>query len=214
MNSRKQIPRGDAQYGDLTESDISKKYDSDDFETWEGHYDLHEKEDYQALVKYCEKEVAQNSKDPHAKARLGEAYVLNKQYQTAIDAMKSCHREYPDAEDFTTIILDALFALGKTEDDFEWKQDPCILRIGKIVIDECYQFLKNKRKPLCIEDICIPLIMKGYLKFDTDELCEALKADRRFVVEKEDFGRGEVVRIKRKKDAEQTHAPLTTARRR
>jgi hypothetical protein len=90
----------------------------DDFESWEVHSELRESEDYPALVRYCEREVARHLGDPYANERLGNAYVLNGQYQKAIDSMGACHRKHPDIEDFQHIILDALFALGKTESDF------------------------------------------------------------------------------------------------
>jgi len=174
--------------------------DWDDFESWEEHYELHERKDYAALVRLCEKEVARRPDDFHARESLGEAYFLNKQYADAITTMESCHREYPDIDEFCVSILDALFAMGKTENDFDWIRKPNILRLGKPVLDQCFEYLRRKRKPRSTEDIWCHLILKGYLKFSREDLGTSLKSDRRFVVEKEDEFR-EVVRVRRKGEA-------------
>src|SRR5678815_897183 len=78
--------------------------------------------DYAGLVRLCESEVSRYPNDLHAVERLGEAYVLNGQHGKAIQIMERYHRAYPSIESFQWIILDALFAQGKTELDFDWSE--------------------------------------------------------------------------------------------
>ena len=56
------------------------------------------------------------------------------------------HRRHPDNLDFQYVILDALYALGQTEDNFDWAHKPVILRMSATIVDTCYEFLKSKRK--------------------------------------------------------------------
>ena len=106
---------------------------SEDFEAWEAHFELHGQRDYPSLVALCERGVASMPGDLFALERLGEAYVLNGQYQKALDTIGQFHHQHPDLRCFQHIILDALFAMGKTEDDYPWESRPEVLRIGSKV---------------------------------------------------------------------------------
>jgi len=153
-----------------------------DIESWEDHADLHERRDYPQLVALCESEVAAYPADLHAHERLGHAYVLNGEFDSAIRAMAPLHRENPDIDAFAHIILDALFAAGKTENDFDWSERPHVLRLGAEVCDICYDYLRPKRKPRSAADVHCTLMYHGYLTFTERELLEALARDPRFVV--------------------------------
>ena len=78
-------------YGYLDDCDDA----DEDFESWEAYADLYYERDYPGLVKYCEAEVARRPEDVSARCDLGQAYVLDKQYQKAIDLMIECHRQWP-----------------------------------------------------------------------------------------------------------------------
>jgi len=166
--------------------------DEEEFESWEFHFELHERRDYPALVLLCESEVNRNPHDLHAHERLGHAYVLNGDYDKAIRSMGRCHRQFPDIDAFQHIILDALFAQGKTEHDFEWVSAPVILRLGTEVCDICYDYLRPKRKPRSVMDLYPQLMFRGYLAFNEDELLQALNNDERFLVTDDQFWDAEV----------------------
>lgn len=72
------------------------------------------------------------------------------------------------------MILDALLALGKTEDDFEWLEKPVVLRMSQEIVDTCYELLKCKRKPRSVIELYTQFIMKGYLLFTEQDLLEGL----------------------------------------
>jgi len=77
---------------------------------------------------------------------LGEAYVLNGEYEKTIEFLSHHHKKHPWNIDFQHVILDALFALGKNENDFDWVEKPVVLRMSDDILDACYHFLKPKRK--------------------------------------------------------------------
>ena len=176
----------------------------EDFESWEDHANLLKNKDYPGLVDLCRNEVARCPDDLHAQERLGAAYVLNGQHELAIQAMGQIHQKFPNIESFQYIVLDALFALGKSEEDYEWIQAPRVLRLVEpFVLDQCYEYLRPKRKPRGISELEIELMGHGYLTFTCEELLAALASDRRFFVEQTSDSIWPVVRVRRKKDADQ-----------
>ena len=156
----------------------------DDFEDWEQLYELEERKDYPGLVALCERDAERCPSDLHAWERLGQAYLLNGQNKKALEVMGRLHRNHPDIDAFQHIILDALFALGKTERDFPWRAKPEIFRIGEAA-DLCFEHLRPKRKPRLVTDLYSWLHIRAYLMFNKDELMEQLKEDPRFIAEGE-----------------------------
>ena len=169
--------------------------ESYEFEEWEIAAELRDKEDYSGLVEYYKQRAERLYDDPYARYYLGEAYVLNGQYQKAIEFLSEHHRRHPDNVDFQHVILDALFALGKNEDDFDWVQRPVILRISSDILEACHEFLKSKRKPRSVSEIHGRFLLEGYLLFTEEDLLKALSKDGRFVVEDADAGLFADVRV-------------------
>ncbi|OGV77817.1 MAG: hypothetical protein A3K19_16250 [Lentisphaerae bacterium RIFOXYB12_FULL_65_16] len=172
--------------------------DDDGFEDWEGYAALVEAEDYPALVAYCEADVRRHPRDVYAQARLGGAYVLNGQYQTAIDFLGPCHQGCPESGDIQFAILDALFALGRTENDFAWVAKPVVVRLDRAILDRCWEYLRRRpRGAYVVADLKALFIMDGYIKFTCAELHQALVADSRFKVDAADDPHGAEVRVVR-----------------
>ena len=167
------------------QSTSSDDYDDefDDFEAWESYTELLEKEDYPGLVRYCEQEALRRPDDLYAQYYLGDAYFLNGEYERAIKFMSEHHRKYPWNVDYQYVILDALYALGKNENDFDWIEKPVIFRMSGDIVDACYEFLKPKRKPRSITEIYLEFVPKGYLLFTEEDLLNALLGDKRFIIE-------------------------------
>jgi hypothetical protein len=166
-------------------------------ESWEDHAYLHDREDYPALVALCNAEVVAYPNDLHAHERLGQALVLNGEFDSAIRAMSPVHRQHPDIESFAYIILDALYAAGKTEHDFGWSRQPKILRLGAGVYDTCYDYLQPKRKPRSAADIYCNLMFLGYIAFTETELLHSLAGDERFNVVSDDPWDSEISVVRR-----------------
>ena len=174
----------------------------EELDIWcEQHVELMEKEDYPALVEHCRRHATKYPDDPYAQIFLGQACILNREYQKTIDLLTPYHRRDPVNMDYHHVILDALFAMGKTEDDFEWTENPEILRMSDSILDSCFNFLKPKRKPRTVSELYIEFIPKGYLLFCEDDLLGALLRDKRFAVtnaHEGPFAKVQVVRKGRK----------------
>ena len=157
-----------------------------DFEDWEIEYELIEHEDWNGLILYRQSVLRRHPDSLQAKSELGDAYVRAGEYQKALDYLVPLHREHPDIIDIQWNILEALFSIGKNENDFDWVGKPVVLRINEALLDQCHEYLRSKRKPRSIMDICNELILGGgYQDFQEEELLLALEADNRFKVEGE-----------------------------
>ncbi len=153
--------------------------DYDEFEDWEVYYDLLEKKDYKGLLQYREERANKFPDDPDTQYYLGEAYVLNGEYEKAILFLSDHHESGPENPNFKHVILDALFALGKSEDDFKW-------------------VIKPKRKPQPIGTLHIDFMFDGYLLFTAEDLLKAIVEDKRFIVGNPEKGAFAEVKVARK----------------
>jgi tetratricopeptide (TPR) repeat protein len=167
-------------------------------EEWELPAELRDKGDFPALIEYCKRRAKQQPDDLYSQYDLGDAFVLNGEYEKAIEFMSEHHRKHPWNTDYQHVILDALFALGKTEYDFEWLEKPVVLRMSQEIVDTCYELLKRKRKPRSVIELFMQFIMKGYVLFTEQDLLEALEKDGRFDVKNQDSAFWAAVRVARK----------------
>jgi len=175
--------------------------DESESEAWEPLVAFREKKDCAGLVEYCKHRARRFPNDPYAQFYLGEAYVLNGEYEKAIEFLSPHHKKLPWNIDFQYVILHALFALGKNENDFDWIEKPVVLRMSDGILDVCYEFLKPKRKLRSVFEIHGHFDTKGYLLFTEEELFMALTEDDRFILEDVDQGACHAqVRVARKKD--------------
>ncbi len=173
--------------------------DDGGIEDWEEDYNLISKGDYAELKKLREIAARNSPKDIYALWRLGEAYILCKEYEKAIEYFKPLYRENPDYLDIAYSILDALFALGKNENDFEWVSETKVMRLDKEVSDFCYDYIKGKRKPRDLSDVYCKLIVEGYLTFDEEELLKYLNEDDRFELQNDESVHGTLLKVQREK---------------
>jgi tetratricopeptide (TPR) repeat protein len=112
-----------------------------DFEDWEPDYDLCMREDWPGLVRYREQVARRASDDLYAQGRLGEAYVLSGEYERAIEFLSELYHKHPYFTDAEHYLLDALFALSKSENDFDWVTKPIVFRMSDELLDMCYSRL-------------------------------------------------------------------------
>lgn len=121
-----------------------------------------------------------------------------KEYEKAIDYLTPLYRKNPDNGDIEHSILDALFALGKSESDFNWVSIPEVIRLNKEVSDFCYDYLKGKRKARVLDDVYCQLIVNGYLTFDQEELLNHLIKDGRFELQNDGCVHSTLLKVQRK----------------
>jgi len=113
--------------------------------------------------------------------------------------MSEHHWKHPWNQDYQHVILDALFALGKTENDFDWTEKPVVFSMSENIVDTCYEMLKRKRKPRSLIELHTQFLTQGYLLFTEDDLLKALVNDGRFDVDDADSAIWAEVRVARKK---------------
>ena len=162
------------------------------------YFYLLEEKDYPGLIQYCKNRATENPGDLYAKANLGNSYILNGNYEKALSYLTECHQQYPDIDEYQHLLLDVLFRMGMTEDDYDWSKKPVVLRLNKDITDACYLYLKPKRKPRSIYDIHNEFIVKGYVTFTPKDLLSELLDDPRFNAD--DPEDQEMLRVVRKKD--------------
>ena len=167
-------------------------------EDWETELEFIEAGDWDGLIQYRQKISQENPDDPFAEWMLGEAYILSEDYQRALDYLAELHQKYPDFYDVQCSILDVLFELGKSEDDFKWIEKPTVLSLTSEVVNYCYGYLKSKKKSRTIFEIYEQFLTVGYIKFDEVDLLEALKNDGRFLITDEENDLTAKVSLKKK----------------
>lgn len=189
-------------YKNYGAEDIMETINQDDelfyeFESWETDHDLIEKKDYEGLIKYRKKCLDRHPNDSYSKWSFGEAYVMAKKYQIALDYFISIYQESYEDPNVQASILDALFALGKCEQEFEWIIEPKVMRIEE-GIECCKKKLKGKRKSVAILELHFDLLMEGYLLFSLKELLSALIRDDNFDLVENEFEMDSTVKLRRK----------------
>lgn len=148
----------------------------------EEHSALLHRRDYEGLLQLCRLRLARSPHDSSAAAEVAEAYVLAGRCAEALAFVRPYYEADPENFDFQACILDALAGLGKAWDEFPWKLAPTVIRMSDGVLDECYRFLRPKRKPRSVGELYGRFISRGHLLFSEDYLREGLRADGRFVV--------------------------------
>ena len=155
--------------------DIVNIDDTYDPESWEGDYELYEKEDWVGLLKLREQDAKKHSTDLYAQQRYAEALNLNKQYAETLNFITPLYKKNYEFGFGISEIVDALYGLGKSKEDYDWINPPAILTLDSDTVQFCVDLLKNRRKAIQITDLYQDLIMKtDYCKFNETELAEFL----------------------------------------
>lgn len=161
------------------EGDYNEEYD---VEEWEAEEELFDEEDWEGLVEYRRQKAEKYPNDPEYQWGLGEAYVLNKEYDKAIELLSELHTKEPDNPNVQHTLLDALYKAGKDETAIDWIVKPRILQLDKDVLEECYNNIKTARKVRTVYELHLDLSTEGYPRFNEKQLADYLCSDNRFVV--------------------------------
>jgi hypothetical protein len=147
-------------------------------EEWEVDALLTEKEDWVALLELRQKKTNNNPKDLYAQEKYAEALILNKKYQETIDFLAPIYKKYYNEGFGISLIITALFGLGKTENDFNWLKKPNIFKLDKSTTDFCVKFLKGKRNFVRVFDFHNHILdHSDYMTFNEYELTDFLLMD-------------------------------------
>lgn len=160
--------------------------DKGDFEDWEVEYELFSNKDFEGLVRNRKTIVEKYPKNIQLTYSLCDAYMLNEDFEKALEGFSILYKEDSENILIQQNILNCLFKLGKSENDFKWVKTPIIITLNKAVLNNCFEVLKGKRKPRSLDEIYQGLQGPEYLKFKEVELFKALKGDGRFEVRGEE----------------------------
>ena len=160
---------------------MDNDFENYDFEEWEGDYLLIEEEDWAGLVKLRKQRAEKHPNDLHNQWSYGEALIFNQKFKQALEFLTPIYKREPDYPDVIHSILDILYGLGKTENDFDWVEKPVVVKLNDETKNLCKAFLKNKRKPIPFLSLYeYMLFQSDYLAFKEKELCEYLENDEQF----------------------------------
>ena len=147
--------------------DFDTEYET---ESWEAGYELYEEENWTELVKLRKIEAKNNPSDLYAQQRYAEALNLNKKFNETLDFITPLYEMNYNEEFGISEIIDALYGLGKTENDFKWIEKPIILKLDSNTTQTCIDVLKDRKKPVSITDLYCDLLLKGInCRFDEYE---------------------------------------------
>jgi hypothetical protein len=139
-------------------------------------------EDWQGLVRHRRQTLSLLPDSPDALLDLAEALVAAAAVEEALELLVEYHHQEPECPDGQDLILDALFALGRTEHDFPWVERPPVWRLESGALDRCLELLEEGDGPVSAGDLYYDLLEQGYPTFSVDELAAALRGDPRFSV--------------------------------
>ena len=155
---------------------MDNDFDNIDFEEWEGDSFLIEDEDWPSLVKLRKQRAEKRPSDFFSQWSYGEALIFNREFKRALEFLTPIYKKEPNHPDVIHSILNALYGLGKTENEFNWIENPAILKLNDKTIKLCVDFLKQKRKPIPFLSLFEYLIIEfDYVKFQEKELLDYLK---------------------------------------
>jgi hypothetical protein len=140
-------------------------------EDWEDDKILFENEDWINLLELREERAKNAPSDLYAQQRFAEALNLNKRFADTLDFITPIYHNNYETGFGIHEIIDALYGLGKSENDFNWIVKPKVIKLDSDALKLCVDFLKLKRKPSSITDLYCDLIMHGdYSSFDEEQL--------------------------------------------
>jgi hypothetical protein len=99
------------------------------FEDWEHDKILYEKEDWVGLLKLREKRAKKRPSDLYTQVRFAEILNINKKYEEALDFITPIYQKNYESGVGIHEIIDALYGLGKSENDFDWKIKLNVLKL-------------------------------------------------------------------------------------
>lgn len=121
--------------------------------------------------------------DEHAAWReIGRAHLWCGDPGSALETLAPLHRVRPWDREIQHLMLDALFALGKSESDYPWTLEPVVVRLGAPVLGRLHEALLGNQGPVALLDLLLVVTEEGYPAFTARELLAALEDDRRFAV--------------------------------
>jgi len=147
-------------------------------------HQLYSQEDWRGLVRLRQRQLERHAGDVHVRLSLAEAHLLAGEPERALEVAAPCHAEEPDDPWIEDTILEALLALGRSEEEFPWRgETPRVLRLDGGFLDRVHERVAADPE---LEDLALlyhVLAEEAFTAFGPRELLRALAEHPRFVVE-------------------------------
>lgn len=124
---------------------------------------------------------------PAALRELGRAYLWSGEPEAALEILAPLHRERPADREVQSLILESLFALGRSESDYPWVVAPEVVRVGPELLNRLAGLLAAQLSGCTLLDLCLAAAERGHPAFSAEDLLAALEADERFAVRRSGF---------------------------
>lgn len=155
--------------------------DDDGIPVGRKEHDIYSKQDWADLVRVRERQLSRHPDDVHVRLSLAEALLLCDQPERALEVAGRCHEQEPDDPWIEDTVLEALFALGRTEADFSWcGPTPEVHRLDDRFLERLHERLRADAEPREVGLLFYELCDEAFTAFDPEELLAALRADPRF----------------------------------
>jgi len=158
---------------------------------------LYSEEDWRGLVRLRERQLERHAGDVHVRLSLAEAHLLAGDPARALEVAAPCHAAEPDDPWIEDTILEALLALGRTEDEFPWLgETPRVLRLDEGFLDRVHERVAEDPE---LEDLALlyhVLAEEAFAAFGPEELLAALEAHPLFVTETDGGGNPWAARVR------------------
>lgn len=177
----------------------SEFYDSTEFflnDQCEKDIEFISNDDFIGLINYKKDLLQDSPTNLNLQYSLGEAYMLNKQYDDALKIFKEIYINNPNDSVAYSAISDIMYLNNLKMEDLEWISDS-IFNKSEVIADFCYDKLARKRKPYPLQFLYDLLKIEGYSSISLIDLNEILNNDGRFDICNVD---SKISLIKRKKD--------------
>lgn len=150
-------------------------------------HELYDEEDWATLVQVRERQLSRYPDDVHVRLSLAEALLLCDEAERALELAAQCHEREPDDPWIEDTVLEALFARGRTEEDFPWRgATPEVNRLGEELLERLHERLLAEDEPREVGLLFYELCDEAYTAFDLEELLATLRTDPRFETEHDD----------------------------
>jgi|GEM_PF-2173873 len=149
---------------------------------------LFEAEDWDGLVALRQRLLARHPGEPHSLLCLAEAYASAGDHQRSLEVAARGYREHPDDLWLEDAVLEALTALGRSEQDFDWPgETPPVLRLDDCLMERVRELVleahREHGEPSDPFLLYHQLQDEAFLAFGPQELIAAVRADPAFVVD-------------------------------
>lgn len=150
--------------------------------------DCYMRQDWRELARLREAQLARHPEEPEVRLALAEAYLQCGELPRALELAGECHKANPGSPEVEGLVLEALYALGKTERDFDWAGSvPSVQHLDQGLVEKILARVEQSPEGVELAVLYYGLSCEAFLPFELEALARVLQGDPRLVVENADL---------------------------